>query len=348
MSDSSNPNLLSIKHHPLIPSSHQPLRHTDCAVRLTKAILLRLLYGVLSLLFISLVTFGAGALAPGDAAVLLSGEKATPQAVTAKRHELGLDRPIVVQYVDYVWKAAHFDFGQSWYGLQEPVRDLIAARGWVTLQIAFLSIILAAIVGITLGTVAAIYRSRAPDVGVLTVSTLGVTVPNFVLLPILVYFFSNRMEALPGDWLSGNSEWLPIQFRILPVIVLAARPMAQLTRLTRASLIDTLQQEFIKTATAKGVPPMRLIFKHGLRNAILPVVSAIGVNFGYLLTGSFVVERAYATTGLGSLAIEAIYQRNTPVIQATVLVTGALFIFINLIVDLCLPFLDPRIRGAQV
>ncbi|HTQ10548.1 MAG TPA: ABC transporter permease, partial [Fimbriimonadaceae bacterium] len=177
---------------------------------------------------------------------------------------------------------------------------------------------------------------------------LGVTVPNFVLLPVLVYFFANRMEALPGDWLSGNSEWLPLQFRILPVIVLAARPMAQLTRLTRASMIDTMQQEFIKTATAKGVPPMRLIFKHSLRNAILPVISAIGVNFGYLLTGSFVVERAYSTPGLGSLGIEAINQRNTPVIQATVLVTGALFILINLLVDLLLPLIDPRIREAQV
>jgi len=317
-------------------------------VRLTKAILFRLLYGVLSLLFISFITFAAGALAPGDAAVLLSGEKATPQAIEAKRHELGLDRPFAVQYADYVWKAAHFDFGQSWYGLREPVSELIEQRGWVTLQIAFLAIILAAVVGIALGTVAAIYRSRAPDVGVLTVSTLGVTVPNFVLLPVLVYFFANRMEALPGDWLSGNSEWLPLQFRILPVIVLAARPMAQLTRLTRASMIDTMQQEFIKTATAKGVPPMRLIFKHSLRNAILPVISAIGVNFGYLLTGSFVVERAYSTPGLGSLGIEAINQRNTPVIQATVLVTGALFILINLLVDLLLPLIDPRIREAQV
>jgi peptide/nickel transport system permease protein len=316
-------------------------------VRLTKAILLRLLYGVLSLLFISFVTFIAGALAPGDAAQILAGDKATPQAIEAKRHELGLDRPWPEQYGDYVWKTAHLDFGESWFGMRRPVSEMLQERGWITVQIALLAILLASIIGITLGTIAGIYRSRAPDVGILTISTLGVTVPNFVLLPILVYFFANRLEALPGDWLSGD-QWTALQFRILPVIVLAARPMALLTRLTRASMIDTLQQEFIKTATAKGVPPMRLIFKHSLRNAILPVVSAIGVNFGYLLTGSFVVERAYSIAGLGSLAIKAITQRNTPVIQATVLVTGALFIGINLLVDMLLPILDPRIREAQV
>lgn len=316
-------------------------------MRLLKAILLRLLYGVLSLLFISFVTFSAGKLDPADAAVLLSGEKATPQAIIAKRHELGLDRPFFVQYGSYIAKAARFDFGQSWFGMQQPVSEMIAQKGFVTLQIALLAIILAAIVGITLGTVAGICRSRAPDTAILSVSTLGVTVPNFVLMPILVLIFANWLKNLPGDW-NEAAQWGWLSARILPVVVLAARPMALLTRLTRASMIDTLQQEFIKTAVAKGVPPMRLIFKHSLRNAILPVITAIGVNFGYLLTGSFVVERAFSMPGMGSYAIEAIYQRNTPVIQATVLVAGASFILINLVVDLILPLLDPRIREAQV
>jgi peptide/nickel transport system permease protein len=155
------------------------------------------------------------------------------------------------------------------------------------------------------------------------------------------------MGYLPGDANAGRNA-PEIYSLILPVVVLAARPMALLTRLTRASMIDTLQQEFIKTATAKGVPPMRLIFKHSLRNAILPVISAIGVNFGFLLTGSFVVERVYAMPGLGSLAIEAVMQRNNPVIQGTVLTVGALFIGMNLLVDIILPILDPRIREAQI
>ncbi len=316
-------------------------------MRLVKAILLRLLYGVLSLLFISFVTFIAGYFAPGDAAVMLSGEKATAEAVQSKRHELGLDRPFVVQYVDYVWRASHGDFGDDWFGMHEPVSRKIAERLPTTAKVAILAIVLAALVGIMLGTVAAIYRSRGPDSAILTFSTLGVTVPNFVLLPILVYLFSNTWNSLPGDYF-GASKFPDWKLYVLPMVVLAARPSALLTRLTRASLIDTMQQEFIKTATAKGVPYGRLIFKHALRNAILPVVSAIGVNFGYLLTGSFVVERAYSLQGLGSLAIEAINQRNTPIIQATVLITGAMFILINLLVDLILPLLDPRIREAQV
>lgn len=316
-------------------------------MRLAKAILLRLLWGVVSLLFISFVTFSAGYLAPGDAALILVGEKATHEAYLAKRHEMGLDQPFLIQYRDYVWKALHGDFGSSWFGMNESVGKILAQRAPITIKVAILSILLASIVGITLGTVAGIYRSRAPDVGILTFSTLGVTIPNFVLLPILVLIFANEFKSLPGDWLAlGGAP--QIYGMILPVIALAARPMALLTRLTRASMVDTLQQEFIKTAVAKGVPPMRLIFKHGLRNAILPVISAIGVNFGFLLTGSFVIERAYVMPGLGSKAIEAIYQRDTPVIQATVLLTGAMFIFINLLVDVTTPLLDPRIREAQV
>jgi peptide/nickel transport system permease protein len=316
-------------------------------VRLTKAILLRLLYGILSLIFISFVTFLAGALSPGDAAVILSGEKASPEAVEMKRHELGLDRPWYVQYGNYIWKASHLDFGQSWFGMRQPISKMIAERAPNTIIVALLAILLAAITGITLGTLGAILRGRPPDSAILTVSTLGVTVPNFVLLPLLVYLFANTWDLLPGDWhaVGGHSQWFGW---VLPTVVLAARPMAMLTRLTRASMVDTMQQEFIKTATAKGVPTMRLIFKHSLRNAILPVISAIGVNFGFLLTGSFVVETAYSMPGLGYLAIEAITQRNTPVIQATVLVTGAMFIIINLLVDLVLPILDPRIREAQV
>lgn len=316
-------------------------------MRLTKAILLRLLYGILSLLFISLVTFFAGYFSPADAARIIVGEKASKEAYLAKKHELGLDRGPFEQFGSYVASASQGDLGHSWYGMQEPVSKMIGDRAPITIKVAVLAILLASIIGITLGTVAALYRSRAPDVGVLTVSTLGVTVPNFVLLPILIYLFANQMGYLPGDANAGRNA-PEIYSLILPVVVLAARPMALLTRLTRASMIDTLQQEFIKTATAKGVPPARLIFKHGLRNAILPVISAIGVNFGFLLTGSFVVERVYAMPGLGSLAIEAVMQRNNPVIQGTVLAVGGLFIGMNLLVDIVLPILDPRIREAQV
>jgi peptide/nickel transport system permease protein len=316
-------------------------------VRLAKQILLRLLYGAVSLLFISFVTFASQAIATGDAATVLAGEKASPEQVTQLRHQLGLDKPYLEQFVNYVGKAIHGDLGQSYFGQHKPVREIVAANMPMTMTIAFDAMILAAAVGILLGTVAAVYQTRFADRFILSIGTLGVTVPNFVLGPILVYIFAIKLDQLPQTWDDPlrDAAW---KYLLLPVIILAARPMALLTRLTRASMIETLSQEFIRTAIAKGVPPLRLIFRHALRNAILPVMTAIGTSFGFLLTGSFVVERFFRLPGVGSRTIEAIQQRDTPLIQGCILVTGALFILVNLAVDVMLPILDPRIREAQV
>lgn len=316
-------------------------------MRLAKSILLRLVYGLVSLLFISFVTFVADEISPGDAATLQAGEKARPEDVQRLRERMGLDRPWPIRYVEFVGNVARFDFGNSLLGARQPVSQIIGKALPMTMKIAFLAILLAAAVGIFLGTIAAVWQNRAPDQAVLTLSTLGVTVPNFVLAPVLVYIFALRLDVLPQTW-EVNLRAPEFYYLILPVVILAARPMASLTRLTRASVIDTLQQEFVRLAVAKGVPPFRLIFKHVLRNALLPVVTAIGTSFGFLLTGSFIIERAFVIPGLGSEAIEAIQRRDTPVIQATVLIAGALFILINLLVDVILPILDPRIREAQV
>ena len=316
-------------------------------MRLAKSILVRLLFGLVSLIFISFVTFVADEITPGDAATIQAGEKARPEDVQNLRHQMGLDRPWLVRYVEFVSNAARFDFGRSYLGSKPEVSKIIGKALPMTLKIALLAILLAAAIGIFLGTIAGVYQNKAQDRAVLTLSTLGVTVPNFVLAPVLVYFFANRLDMLPQTWevqLRGPEFY----YLILPVVILSARPMASLTRLTRASVSDTLQQEFVRLATAKGVPPKRLVFRHVLRNALLPVITAIGTSFGFLLTGSFIIERAFLIPGLGSEAIDAILKRDTPVIQATVLVAGGLFILINLIVDLILPLLDPRIREAQV
>jgi peptide/nickel transport system permease protein len=316
-------------------------------VRLLKAILLRLLFGAVSLLFISFVTFLADEIAPGDAATALAGEKATLAQVEQKRKELGLNRPWTVRYVEFVGKAATGDLGRSYFRTREPVRDILASKLPLTMKIASYAIVLASLVGVFLGTVAAVYQNRFADRTVLTVSTLGVTVPNFVLAPILVYFLAVKADLLPQTW-DTRLVAAEIFYLILPVSILAARPAALLTRLTRASMIDTLQQEFIRTATAKGVPRGRLLIRHALRNAILPVITAIGTSFGFLLTGSFVIERAFTIPGIGSATIEAILQGDMPVVQAGILVTGTIFIVLNLLVDVLLPILDPRIRESQV
>lgn len=316
-------------------------------MRLAKSILVRLLFGLVSLIFISFVTFVADEITPGDAATIQAGEKARPEDVQNLRHQMGLDRPWLVRYVEFVSNAARFDFGRSYLGSKPEVSKIIGKALPMTLKIALLAILLAAAIGIFLGTIAGVYQNKAQDRAVLTLSTLGVTVPNFVLAPVLVYFFAVRMDALPQTW-EVHLRAPEFYYLLLPVVILSARPMASLTRLTRASVVDTLQQEFVRLATAKGVPPRRLVFRHVLRNALLPVITAIGTSFGFLLTGSFIIERAFLIPGLGSEAIEAILKRDTPVIQATVLVAGGLFILINLIVDLILPLLDPRIREAQV
>lgn len=317
-------------------------------MRIFKALSLRLLFGLLSLVFISFVTFVADALAPGDAARIAVGEKASEEQYLRVRHNMGLDQPWPVRYAKYINNTVHGDFGNSYQGTKQPVSEILAESLPLTMKIAALAIVLAASFGITLGTIAAIWRTRVPDRSILTLSTLGVTVPNFVLAPLLQIMVGRQyLDILPQTW-ESNMVAPEIMYLILPVIILAARPGALITRLTRASMIDTLQQEFIRTAVAKGVPRTRLYLRHALRNAILPVITAIGTSFGFLLTGSFVVEVAFRIPGIGMQTIEAIRQNNTPVTQACVLVTGAMFIFLNLIVDLLLPILDPRIRESQV
>lgn len=306
-----------------------------------------MLYAVLSLLFISFITFVADEISPGDQATILAGEKATPEAVIRLREQLGLNRPWGVRYVEYLGGLSRGNLGNSFHGTREPIVDIVKRTLPMTITVATCAILLAAIVGILLGTIAAVTQNRFGDRTILIVSTLGVTIPNFVLAPVFVKIFAVNMDILPSGWSNqlAGPVWM---YLLMPVVILAARPMAQITRLCRASMIETLQQEFIKLARAKGVPPLRLTLRHALRNAILPVVTAIGTNFGFLLTGSFIIETAFRLPGIGATAIEAIKKGDTPVIQATVLIAGSLFVLINLLVDLIQPTLDPRIGEAQV
>ena len=239
--------------------------------------------------------------------------------------------------------------GVSLYGTRDPVIEIIKSVLPVSMQLAALAILMSAAIGILLGTTAAIYENRLSDRMALSVSTLGVTIPNFVLAPVLAYIFAIYFDVLPLTWEIESKMVAPkIYYMILPVVVLAARPLATLTRLTRASMIDTLGQEFVRLAVAKGVPPWRLYVGHGLRNAILPVLTGIGTSFGYLVTGSFIVETAFGVPGIGSEAIVAIQRGDTPVIMAAVIVTGSMFILVNLLVDVVQQLIDPRIRESQI
>jgi peptide/nickel transport system permease protein len=316
-------------------------------VQLLKALAFRFLFGIVSLLFISFVTFVAADLAPGDAAMYNAGEKASAERIEQIREQMGLNRPLLVRYASYIGGVAQGDWGTSYTGVKEPVVDKLKRSVPMTMKIATCAILLASSIGVVLGTISALKEKKFTDRSVLTLSTLGVTLPNFVMAPILVYIFAVKLNQLPVTWEPElrAPEWM---YLLLPVVVLSLRPTALITRLTRASMIETLKQEFIRTAIAKGVPRFRLVTHYALRNAILPVITSIGTTFGFLLTGSFVVETFFTIPGIGSTTIDAIQKIDVPVIQGCVLITGIMFVLVNTFVDFLLPILDPRIREAQV
>jgi len=211
--------------------------------------------------------------------------------------------------------------------------------------LAIYAILLASAMGVFFGFIAGIWHGKWPDRFATTFSTLGVCIPTFVLAPVLVLIFALKLQVLPDTWVENPKEGV-FWYLVLPVLILAMRPAAVITRLTRASMMDVLSQDFIRTASAKGVPFWKVMTKHAFRNSLVTVVTAIGTSFGFLLTGSFILETFFRIPGLGLKSIDAIYQGDFPVIQATVLLFAVLFILVNLLVDLILPLLDPRIRGS--
>lgn len=304
------------------------------------------MWAIPTLIFITFLTFVIDELAPGDAATVRAGEKASAEFVNELREQMGLNRPLMVRYVEFVKGAAVLDFGDSWYPPYHPVRQTLIDGMKQTGMLALLAILLASALGIVLGCIAAIGHNRISDRVAVTFSTLGICIPNFVLAPVLAYFFAIRLQVLPLTWEVDRQESI-LYYLALPVLILALRPAAIITRLTRSAMIDTLSQEFIRTAFAKGVPYWRVIVKHAFRNSLVPIVTAIGTSFGYLLTGSFIVESFFRIPGLGLRSIGSIYQGDYPIVQGTVLLFAVLFIFVNLVVDIFLPLLDPRVREVS-
>lgn len=286
-------------------------------------------------------------LASGDVANLLAGEKATHHQIEMIRAQYGLNKPLLVQYGHFLLNALQGNLGHSYFGAQPTVVSILKTTLPMTMTLAFSAIILAAVVAIPFGTIAAIKENKVADFSILSLSILAVTIPTFVLAPLLVYVFALRLDYLPQTW--DNPLRGPVFYYLLmPVVILAARPTATLVRLTRSSVLETMRMEFVKLAIAKGVSPVRLYTKHILRNAMLPVVTAIGTNFGYLLGGSFIIEQFFRLPGVGSRTIEAMLSRDTPVIQGCIIATGALFVLVNLLVDIAVPLLDPTVRGSAL
>ncbi len=295
---------------------------------------------LLSIWAVCTITFFIAFLAPGDPAELAAGQHSDPVTLAHIRHEFGLDKPPLERYGLYLWNAAHGDLGKS-YKDREPVTAFLKRGLPNTALLAATAIGVALLVGIVVGLLAASRPNSLLDRSLMATVLVGVTLPSFVLAPVLILVFALKLGWLPvAGW--GDPENL-----VLPAVVLAARPAALIARMTRASMLETLRQDYIRTARAKGLSPMTVLVKHALKNAFLPVLTTTGVSFGYLLSGSFVVETIFAIPGVGKESVASVFDRNYPFIQGTTLLLAAIFVVTNLVIDVLSAALDPRVKALE-
>ena len=297
----------------------------------------RLLLLPVILLGITAVAFSLMYLIPGDPAALMAGPEANQEEIEALRVRLGLDRPPILRYLEYVWRAAHFDLGTS-LRTREPVIHAIMARLPNTLMLAGIAISLSVFFGILAGVVAAIKHQTAVDDVVMVLSLLGVSTPAYWLALMLMLLFAVQLGWLP---VAGKGDW---RYAVLPSLTLAARATGEIARMSRADMLEVLREDYLRTARAKGLAEWTVISSHALKNALIPTITVIGLRFGGLLGGTVLTETIFAWPGVGRLVVDAIAMRDFPMVQGAVLVIAANFVLVNLAVDLAYGLLDPRIR----
>jgi glutathione transport system permease protein len=297
----------------------------------------RRLWQMIPILFgISLGVFAFAHAIPGDPARLLAGPDATPADVAAVRAQLGLDRPLPMQYLYFVANALAGNFGRS-FRSGEPVSRVVATHLPPTLLLSVASMLLAAAMGLSLGVLQAVRRNSLPDYASTIVSVAGISTPAFFLGLLLIFVFSVDLRWFPTGGIHGAASL------VLPAVTLAAGSAAQIARFARSSLLDVIGEDYVRTARAKGAAERRVLLHHSLRNALIPVVTLIGLQFGFLLGGSIVVETVFSWPGLGWLLIQSISFRDYPVLTAEILLFSLQFLAINLAVDLLYAALDPRV-----
>lgn len=297
----------------------------------------RLLQTVIVLIGITLVTFILLNIVPGDPVNLMLGKISDPETIARIRHEMGLDRPWHQQYIDFLVGVIKGDLGTSYF-LKESVVDIINRSFIITLKLAGFSFVFAIALGLVCGIVSAVHRGKALDSGLMTLALLGISAPAFWVAIILQIVFGLKLDLLP---ISGIDSGLCY---ILPAIAIGSRYAASIARITRTSMLDVIRQDYIRTARAKGLSERLVIYKHALKNAMIPIVTMAGLQLSYLLTGSILVETVFSIPGIGKLIVDSMLTRDLPLIQGTVMYVATLFVLINLIVDLSYAFLDPKIR----
>jgi peptide/nickel transport system permease protein len=298
-----------------------------------------------TLILVSIVIFLVLMVIPGDPAQIILGVHATPETLEKLRHQLGLDRPVTIRYLSYMKNLAMGDMGQSIH-YDISIRSLILSRLQVTLPLTLLSMVFAIFLSIPMGTYSSLHRNRMGDYGIMIFSQLGLAVPSFWAGILLILLFAVTLHWLPAG---GFQPWLvnpvrALQSLILPALSLGLVRAAVLTRMTRSSMLEVLGEDYIRTARSKGVPERIVVYKHAFRNAIIPVVTIIGLQVSDLLAGAIIVENVFHLPGVGRLVFEAIGQRDLLVIQGVVLLVTMTIIFINFVIDIAYRYLDPRIR----
>jgi peptide/nickel transport system permease protein len=311
-------------------------------------LLKRLAISLITLILASITVFSVMEILPGDPARLMLGIGASEDAVATLREQMGLNQPLILRYLSWAGHMLTGDFGRS-YTYAVPVGNLIAERLAVSLPLAIMALTLSTAIAIPIGLFAASRHGRAADMTVMGVTQLGVAIPNFWFALLLVYVFAVRLRLVPAGGFPGWGAGIGPAFKalILPALALALPQAAILSRVTRSALIETLSQDYIRTARAKGLPQWAILTRHALPNAMIPVTTIMGLQFAFLLAGTIIIENVFYLPGLGRLIFQAITQRDLITVEGVIMVLVAAVILVNLIVDLAYRLIDPRLEGPR-
>lgn len=316
-----------------------------------KNILKKLLEAVIQIFVVATIVFIILHVMPGDPVKIMleaNGATVSEEAEEAVREQMGLDRPVGTQYVDWIHGLATLHFGNSYY-YKKPVMDFVSQRLPRTLELALVSIGIAIILGIITGVVSAKNRGTKRDTILTMIAVLGISVPTFVLGTILIYIFGIKLQLLPSGGYATLAEGLGshIKTLILPALTVGLYLAASIARITRSSMLEELDKEYIMTLNAKALRKSLIIYKHALKNALIPIITVIGLQLGSLIGGIVVIENIFSYAGLSSLIVEAVNRRDYPMIQSCIVIIAAIYILINMVVDILYGVVDPKIRAGR-
>jgi peptide/nickel transport system permease protein len=312
---------------------------------MTAYILRRLIMLIPVILIVGIVVFALIHLTPGDPAAVILGDQATPEAVENLREQLGLNDPLLVQFIHWFGGVLHFDFGESIF-MGEPVTRALMDRAQPTILLTIYALIFQIAIGVPAGVISAVKHNSIIDRIVTVVAISGAAIPTFFLGILLILFFAVRLGWLPSGGYTPLLEDPVLHFKkmLMPAFALGFSSSGLLARLVRSSMLDVMREDYVRTAFAKGLPMRFVVIRHALRNALIPALTVIGTSVGALLGGAVVTETVFTIPGMGRLVVQSISRRDYPVIQGAVMVIAMTYVFVNLIVDVLYVYIDPRVR----